>query len=118
MKAQAATATATETATVFVEESDVIVEAWQGLRSELRQFLHALIYFIDILTLQISLMKPEEVAQKWAAAYVNDGWDKPRFTTSENPVYKSNHDINNQDDFVYSKSLMEGDFSQQPGTSS
>ena len=114
MKAQEAT----ETATVFVEESDVIVKAWQGLRSELRQFLHALIYSIDILTLQISLMKPEEVAQKRAAAYVNDGWDEPRFNASENPVYKSNRDIKNPDDFVYSKSLMEGDFSQQPGTSS
>ena len=93
-------------------------KAWQGLRSELRQFLHALIYSIDMLTIQISLMKPEEVAQKQTAAYVNNGWDEPRFTASENPVYKSNRDINNQDDFVYSKSLMEGAFSRQPGTSS
>ena len=107
-----------EATAVFSEENDVIVKAWQGLRSELRQFLHALIYSIDILTLQITLMKPEEVAQKRVAAYKNDGWDEPRFNASENPVYKSNRDINNQEDFVYSKSSMEGHLGQQPGTSS
>ena len=88
------------------------------MRSELRQFIHALIYFIDVLTLQISLMKPEEVAQNQVAAYKNYGWDEPRFNASENPVYKSNRSINNQDDFVYSKKTMEGDVSQKPGTSS
>ena len=103
---------------VFSEENDVIVKAWQGLRSELRQFLHALICSIDIITLQISLMKPEEVAQNQLAAYKNNGWGKPRFNALENPVYKSNRDIKSQDDFIYSKRVMEGNVSLQPGTSS
>ena len=36
--------------TVSSEECGVIVDAWQNLRSELRQFLSALIYSIDVLT--------------------------------------------------------------------
>ena len=52
-----------EATEVFSEENDDIVKAWQGLRSELRQCVHALIYSIDVLTLQITLMKPEQVAQ-------------------------------------------------------
>ena len=104
---------------VYIEESDVIVKAWQNLRSELRQFLSALIYLIDILTLQISLMNVEEIAQKRIAAYKNDGWEEPRFNASENPLYRSNHEIENQEDFIYSESRMEGDGdSAKLGTSS
>ena len=93
--------------TVYSEECDVIVDAWQNLRSELRQFLSALIYSIDVLTLQISLMQVEEVAQKRVAAYKNDGWEEPRFNASENPLYRSNHEIENQEDIFYSERRME-----------
>ena len=104
---------------VYSEESDVIVKAWQNLRSELRQFLSALIYSIDILTLQISLMNVEEIAQKREEAYKNDGWEEPRFIASENPLYRSNREIENQKDFIYLESRMEGDRdSAEPGTSS
>ena len=48
---------------VYSEKSDVIVKAWQNWRSELRQFLSALIYSIDILTLQITLMKVDKIAE-------------------------------------------------------
>ena len=95
------------------------MKAWQNLRSELRQFLSALIYSIDILTLQISLMNVEEIVQKQIAAYKNDGWEEPRFNASENPLYRSNREIENQEDFIYSESRMEGDGdSGKPGTSS
>ena len=102
---------------VYSEECDIIVDAWQNLRSELRQFLSALIYSIDVLTLQISLMQVEEVAQKRVAAY-KSGWEEPRFNASENPLYKSNREIENQEDFIYSESRMErDDDAVQPGTS-
>ena len=104
---------------VYSEKSDVIVKAWQNLRSELRQFLSALIYSIDILTLQITLMKVDEIAENRVAAYKDDGWEEPRFNALENPLYRSNRDIENQEDFIYSESTMEhkGD-SAKPGTSS
>ena len=104
--------------TVCSEECGVIVDAWQKLRSELRQFLSALIYSIDVLTLQIALMQVEEVAQKRIAAYKSGGWEEPRFNTSENPLYRSNREIENQEDFIYSRRRMEGDDDAvKPGTS-
>ena len=104
--------------TVSSEECSVIVDGWKNLRSELRQFLSALIYSIDVLTLQITLMQVEEVAQKRVAAYKSGGWEEPRFNASENLLYKSNREIENQEDFIYSEGRMEGDDDAvKPGTS-
>ena len=48
----------------------------------------------------------------------NGGWEEPRFNASENPLYRSNREIENQEDFIYSERRMEGDDDAvQPGTS-
>ena len=63
-------------------------------------------------------MQVEEVAQKRVAAYKSGGWEEPRFNASENPLYKSNREIENQEDFIYSERRMEGDDDAvKPGTS-
>ena len=64
-------------------------------------------------------MQVEKIAQNQVAAYKDDGWEEPRFNASENPLYRSNREIENQEDFIYSESRMErqGD-SATPGTSS
>ena len=99
-------------AKVVIEEDREILTTWQGLRSELRQFLSALIYSLDVLTADISKMNFEEIGEKQAKAYTEDGWGEPRFCASGNAVFHANRPIHNQNNYIYWKRTMDPEGAQ------
>ena len=54
---------------VVIEEDKDILKCWENLRSEIRKFIAALLYSLDILSLEITEMDIEADHAEWEQAY-------------------------------------------------
>jgi len=52
-------------------------------------------------------MNFEEIGEKQAQGYKEDGWGEPRFCASANAVFQANRPIDNQKDYIYCKATMD-----------
>ena len=97
---------------VVIEEDKDVLECWGNLQSEIRKFIAALLYSLDLLSLEITEMDIEAVRAEWEQAY-QDGWVKPSFSATANADLKTKRAIPNQEDFIYCKRTMDPAAAQQ-----
>ena len=82
------------------------------MQSEIRKFVVALLYSLDVLSLEITDMDIEAVRAEQEQAYEN-GWPEPSFFAMANADLKTKHAIQNQEDFIYCKRTMDPVAAQQ-----
>ena len=97
---------------VVKEEDAKVLECWSSLRSEIRRFLCAVLWAIDVLSAELTGMDVEEVRQGRQEAY-EQGWGEPSFSATANADLRSKRPIDNQDDFIYCKRTMDPVGAQQ-----
>ena len=97
---------------VVIEEDKDILECWGNLRSEIRKFIAALLYSLDLLSLEITEMDIEAVRAEREQAY-EDGWVELSFSATANADLKTKRAIPNQEDFIYCKRTMDPVAAQQ-----
>ena len=49
---------------VVIEENDKVLDCWKGMRSEMRKFIAAVLFAIDVLSAEITEMDVEDVHEK------------------------------------------------------
>ena len=97
---------------VVIEEDKDVLEYWGNLRSEIRKFIAALLYSLDLLSLEIIDMDIEAVRAEQEQAY-QEGWVKLSFSATANADLKTKRAIPNQEDFIYCKRTMDPVAAQQ-----
>ena len=97
---------------VVIENNRDVLACWRKLRSEIRKFLVALLYSLDVLSLEITDMDIEAVRAEREQAY-EDGWAEPSFSAMANADLKTKRAIQNQEDFIYCKRTMDPVAAQQ-----
>ena len=97
---------------VVIEEDKDVLECWGNLRSEIRKFIAALLYSLDLLSLEITDMDIEAVCTKQEQAY-QKGWVELSFYATANADLKTKRAIPNQEDFIYCKRTMDPAAAQQ-----
>ena len=94
--------------TEFVETDTDILEVWKKLRSEVRQFMHTILYAIDIISECVSTMEIGKISQRRETAYTS-GWGELTFHSGDTSDLKNRCKIHNQDDYIYCRKTMEGE---------
>ena len=97
---------------VVIENNKEVLECWGKLRSEIRKFLVALLYSLDLLSLEITNMDIEAVHAEREQAY-EDSWAEPSFSATANADLKTKHAIQNQEDLIYCKRTIYPQAAQQ-----
>ena len=73
---------------VVIEEDKDILECWGNLQSEIRKFIAALLYSLNLLSLEITDMDIEAVRAEWEQAY-QEGWVELSFSATANVDFKT-----------------------------
>ena len=97
---------------VVIEEDKDILKCWGNLQSEIRNFIAALLYSLDLLSLEITDMDIEAVHAEQEQAY-QEGWVELSFSSTANADLKTKRAIPNQEDIIYCKRTMDPVAAQQ-----
>ena len=92
----------------FEETDENILKIWGKLWSEMRGFIGVMFRAVDIICEALSEMDINAISQNHNAAY-NSGWVEPNFTTGDISELKSRQGIDNQEQYIYCRKMMEGE---------
>ena len=92
----------------FEEIDTTILKVWKKLWSEVREFMGIILYAVDILCNAVSSMNIVQIGQKCRDAY-NSGWGEPNSTTTKISDLKSRWPIENQEEYIYCRKIIEGE---------
>ena len=92
----------------FEETDENVLEIWGKLQSEMRGFIGVMLTAVDIICKVLSEMDINAISQNRDTAY-NSGWVEPYFTTGDISELKSRWCIDNQEQYIYCRKMMEAE---------
>ena len=92
----------------FEETDENVLKVWGKLWSEIRGFIRVMFTAVDIMCEELSDMDINVISQNPHAAY-NSGWGEPNFTAGDISELKSRQHIENQEEYIYCRKMMEGE---------
>ena len=92
----------------FEENDKNVLKVWGKLQSEIRGFIGVMFTAVDIMCKALSDKDINALSQNRHAAY-NSGWGEPNFTAGDISELKSRQHIENQEEYIYCRKMMEGE---------
>ena len=90
----------------YVETDTNILKVWGNLWSEIRGFIRVLFRTVDIIWKALYDMDINAIAENHNTAYTS-GWGEPTFSASDIAELKSRWPIDNQEQYIYCRKMME-----------
>ena len=96
----------------YEETKTHIVDAWNGMRSEPKKMVLAILHAVDIIAEYLSTVDLKEAAAKRERSY-KKGFTEPFFLSTLEHDLKSQRPIRSPENFIYCTRTMEGVMSQE-----